>query len=104
MSKETKFSVILPIFNTEKYLKACLDSIINQTYKNLEIICVDDGSTDGSLKILEEYSSKDSRIKIINQQNQGVSAARNVGIDNATGDYVSFVDPDDWVELICMKL
>lgn len=99
MSKETKFSVILPIFNTEKYLKACLDSIINQTYKNLEIICVDDGSTDGSLKILEEYSSKDSRIKIINQQNQGVSAARNVGIDNATGDYVSFVDPDDWVEL-----
>lgn len=99
MLKETKFSVILPIFNTEKYLKACLDSIINQTYKNLEIICVNDGSTDGSLKILEEYSSKDSRIKIINQQNQGVSAARNAGIDNATGDYVSFVDPDDWLEL-----
>ena len=95
----TKFSIIVPIYNVEKYLPKCLDSLINQTYSNIEIICVNDGSTDNSLQILEEYANKDKRIKIINQENQGVSVARNNGIDNATGDYILFVDSDDWLEI-----
>lgn len=95
----TKFSIILPIYNVEKYLSKCLDSIINQTHRNIEIICINDGSTDNSLQILEEYTQKDGRIKIINQKNQGVSIARNVGIENATGDYILFIDADDWIEL-----
>lgn len=93
-----KFSIIVPIYNTEKYLPKCLDSLVNQTYKNIEIICINDGSTDNSLKILEKYAQKDEHIKIINQENQGVSIARNVGINNATGDYILFVDADDWIE------
>lgn len=74
-----KISIILPIYNVQKYLSKCLDSVVNQTYQNLEIICVNDGSTDNSLQILEEYAQKDKRIKIINQKNQGVSVARNKG-------------------------
>ncbi len=92
-------SVIVPVYNVEKYLSKCLDSIINQTYQNLEIICVDDGSTDSSPMILEEYAKKDSRIKIITRQNGGLSAARNTGVKNATGEFVSFVDSDDWIDL-----
>ena len=92
-------SVIVPVYNVEKYLSKCLDSIINQTYKNLEIICVDDGSTDSSPMILEEYAQKDSRIKIITRQNGGLSSARNTGVKNATGEFVSFVDSDDWIDL-----
>ena len=95
----TTISVIVPVYNVEKYLSKCLDSIINQTYKNLEIICVDDGSTDSSSKILEEYAKKDTRIKVITRQNGGLSAARNTGVKNATGEFVSFVDSDDWIDL-----
>ena len=92
-------SIIVPIYNVEKYLKKCLDSIINQTYKNLEIILVDDGSTDCSGKIADEYGKKDKRIKVIHKKNGGVSSARNVGIDNASGKYIAFVDSDDWIDL-----
>ena len=95
----TTISVIVPVYNVEKYLSKCLESIINQTYQNLEIICVDEGSTDSSPKILEEYAKKDTRIKIITRQNGGLSAARNTGLKNATGEFISFVDSDDWIDL-----
>ena len=91
-------SVIVPVYNVEKYLRRCLDSIINQTYENLEIICVNDGSTDKSLFILEEYAARDSRINIISQENQGLSEARNRGLRCARGEYVSFIDSDDWID------
>ena len=94
-----KISVVVPVYNTEKYLKRCLNSLINQTFKDIEIICVDDGSTDNSMEILNEYAAKDSRIKIITQSNAGVSVARNNGIKIATGDYISFIDADDSVDL-----
>ena len=94
-----KISIIVPVYNVEKYINKCLDSIINQTYKNLEILFIDDGSTDNSGKICDEYAKKDKRIKVFHQPNSGVSAARNKGLDNITGDYVMFVDPDDWIEL-----
>ena len=94
----TKVSVIIPVYNTEKYLERCLDSLILQTLRDIEIICVNDGSTDGSLEILTDYSEKDDRIIIINQVNSGMSVARNVGIDNAKGEYIGFVDSDDFVE------
>lgn len=90
-----KISIIVPIFNSEKYLKRCLDSLIYQTYKNLEIILIDDGSNDDSLKICKNYQEKDKRIKIYSQRNQGVSAVRNKGLTIATGDYIAFVDSDD---------
>ena len=92
-------SVIVPVYNVEKYLSRCLDSIINQTYKNLEIILIDDGSPDNSGKICDEYAKQDSRIKVIHKENGGVSSARNVGLENATGDYITFVDSDDWIEV-----
>lgn len=91
-------SVIIPVYNVEKYVGKCLDSIIHQTYTNLEIIVVDDGSTDASGKICEDYANKDSRIKVIHQKNGGLSDARNTGIKNAHGQYVGFVDSDDWIE------
>lgn len=94
----TRLSVIVPIFNVEKYLKRCLDSIINQTYKDLEIICVNDGSEDNSSRIIEEYSRADLRIKVINKSNGGLVSARKVGIKTATGMYVTYVDSDDWIE------
>ena len=94
-----KISVILPVYNSEKFLRKCIESVINQSYKNLEIIVINDGSKDNSLKILEEYEGKDNRIHIINKENTGVSDTRNVGIDVATGDYIAFVDGDDWIEL-----
>ncbi|MDO4161644.1 MAG: glycosyltransferase [Pseudomonadota bacterium] len=83
-----KISIIIPIYNVEKYLPKCLDSVINQTWKNIEIICVNDGSPDNSSAILESYAAKDPRIKIINRPNGGISAARNTGLTNATGDYI----------------
>lgn len=92
-----KISVIIPVYNVEKYLTECLTSVVNQTFKDIEIICVNDGSTDNSPIILEEFAQKDSRIKIINQENQGLSAARNTGLDVATGEYVSFIDSDDYI-------
>ena len=93
-----KFSIIVPIFNCQKYLTKCINSLRNQTYKNLEIICIDDGSTDNSKQIIEEFSKQDKRIKLITQQNQGVSVARNNGIKIATGEYIMFVDADDWLD------
>lgn len=94
-----KVSIIVPVYNVEKYLRSCLDSIINQTFKDIEIICVNDGSTDNSLEILKEYSKKDDRIIIINQENKGLSAARNTGIQNADSEFIAFVDSDDWIDL-----
>ena len=91
-------SVVVPVYNVEKYLSQCLDSIVSQTYKNLEIICVNDGSTDQSGLILEEYKLRDSRVKVITQQNQGLAAARNTGLRHVTGDLVVFVDSDDWLD------
>ena len=95
----TSVSIIVPVYNTEKYLHKCLDSLINQTLKDIEIICVNDGSTDDSLKILNEYAQKDSRIKIITQENKKQGAARNAGLEIATGEYIGYVDSDDWVDL-----
>ncbi|MCI7086164.1 glycosyltransferase [bacterium] len=92
-------SVIVPIFNVEKYLNRCVDSIINQTYENLEIILVDDGSTDGCPGICDDYAKKDSRIKVIHKENGGLSDARNAGMKTACGEYISFVDSDDWIDL-----
>ena len=99
-----KVSIIVPVYNVEKYLSKCLESLINQTLKDIEVICVNDGSTDDSLSILKEYANKDSRIKIIDKQNEGVSVARNTGIEVATGEYLMFVDSDDYlVENACEK-
>ena len=92
-------SVIIPVYNTEKYLCQCLDSIINQTLKNIEIICVDDGSTDGSLEILNDYSQRDSRLVVLHQQNLYAGTARNRGLENAKGKYVYFMDSDDYCDL-----
>lgn len=92
-----KLSIIIPVYNNEKYLRRCLDSIINLNYQNLEIILVDDGSTDDSLTIMTDYAAKDDRIKAISQQNLGVSVARNTGLAQATGEYIMFVDADDYV-------
>lgn len=94
-----KLSIIIPIYNSEKYLRECLDSIVNQTYQNLEIILIDDGSKDDSYSICKEYRKKDKRIKYIYQENSGVSQARNKGIKWATGKYLTFVDSDDFVDL-----
>lgn len=99
MEKIIKVSVIVPVYNVEKYLKRCLDNLINQTLSDIEIICVNDGSTDNSLEILENYSKQDERIKIINQQNGGLSVARNTGMEVAVGEYIGFVDSDDWVDV-----
>lgn len=93
-----KISIIVPIYNTEKYLNRCIESIINQTYKNLQIILIDDGSTDNSAKICEEYSKKDDRILFIGKENTGVSDTRNLGIKKASGKYIGFVDSDDFVQ------
>ena len=92
-------SIIIPVYNVEKYLSECLDSVVNQTYKNLQIIVVDDGSTDSSGKICDEYAEKDNRITVIHQKNAGAANAKNTGLDNVKGDYLAFIDSDDWVEL-----
>jgi len=100
MNKELgKISVIVPIYNADRYLERCLSSIIGQTYKNLEIICVDDGSTDNSLAICNKYSLLDNRIKVIHKNNGGVTSARKAGLKIASGEWVGFVDSDDWLEL-----
>ena len=96
-------SIIVSIYNTEKYLPKCLDSLIGQTYRDIEIICVDDGSTDGSAKILERYSLQDSRIKLWKQNNTGLSGARNAGIELAHGGWIMFVDSDDWLSVDCCE-
>ena len=90
-----QLSVIVPVYNVENYLRPCLDSILAQTLRDIEIICVNDGSTDGSLRILEEYAAHDSRISVITQENKGLSGARNTGINAARAEYITFVDSDD---------
>ena len=90
-------SVIVPVYDVEKYLSKCLDSLLAQTWRNLEIIVVDDGSPDGSWDIMQDYAARDSRVRIFRKKNGGVSAARNFGMDAAEGEYLGFVDPDDWV-------
>ncbi len=91
-----KFSVIIPVFQVKKYLSQCIESVLRQTYTNFEIIVVDDGSTDGSEDICDAYASKDKRINVIHQKNRGLSSARNTGIKNAAGDYLIFLDSDDY--------
>lgn len=97
MNNDVLISVIVPVYNIEKYLNRCVDSLINQTYKNLEIILVDDGSTDNCPKICDDYEKKYEAVKVIHKKNGGLSSARNVGIKQASGDYIGFVDSDDWV-------
>lgn len=99
-----KYSFIVPVYNTNKYLKKCLDSLIKQTFKDFEIIVVNDGSTDKSLEIIEEYKNKYVNIKLINQNNQGLSVARNNGILKATGKYILFIDSDDYIEKDLLKM
>ena len=95
----TLLSVIVPIYNAENNLEKCLDSIIDQTYKNLELILINDGSTDGSLKICNKYKKNDNRIRLFSKENNGVSSARNLGISMAKGHYITFVDADDYLDL-----
>ncbi|MDK0937058.1 glycosyltransferase [Clostridium perfringens] len=104
MVKENlKVSVIVPVYNVETYLERCLESLINQTLREIEIICVNDGSTDNSLEILNKYANFDSRIKVINKENEGLSSARNKGLEFVKGDFISFVDSDDWIDLNMLK-
>lgn len=91
-------SVIIPVYNQERYLEQCLDSVLGQTFRNMEILCIDDGSTDGSAKILEKYASRDERLHVLQQSNAGAGAARNLGLRHARGTYLSFLDSDDFFE------
>ena len=99
-----KVSVIIPVYNVENYIRQCLDSVINQTLKDIEIICIDDGSTDDSGVILDEYASKDSRIKVIHNSNQGAGPSRNLGIQMSCGKYLSILDSDDIFDLKMLEL
>ena len=100
-----KISIIVPVYNVEKYLASCLDSLLTQTMKEIEIICVDDGSKDGSLSILQDYAKKDKRIIVVKQENSGRSIARNVGLAKASGKYVMFCDSDDMYDpSMCKKM
>ncbi len=98
MENNKKLSLIIPVYNTEEYLEKCIRSAMNQTYRNIEIICVDDGSSDGSEMIVDKLASEDERIIVIHQQNAGESAARNTGLRKAVGNYIGFMDCDDWIE------
>ena len=102
-TSQPKISIIIPIYNSQDYLGQCLDSLLSQTYKNLEIICVDDGSKDNALKILEHYKKLDGRILVLAQENQGQSFARNKGVEISTGEWITFLDSDDWVGLECYE-
>lgn len=97
-------SIIVPVYNTEKYLNKCVDSILSQTYTNLEIILVNDGSSDNSPKICDDYANKDSRVKVVHKENGGLSDARNAGLDVASGDYITFIDSDDYIESESIEL
>lgn len=99
-----KISIIIPVYNTEKYLSNCLDSVVNQTFSDIEIICVDDGSTDGSFAILKEYAKKDNRVTVLKQKNKRQGAARNAGLKIAKAPYIFFVDSDDSVDLDACRL
>lgn len=98
MNREPLISVIVPVYNVEAFLHRCVDSILAQTYQNLEIILVDDGATDSSGTICDAYAAKDSRIRVIHKENGGLSSARNAGMEEAKGEYIAFVDSDDWIE------
>ena len=98
MNNNPKISVIVPVYKVEKYLDRCVESIVNQTYKNLEIILVDDGSPDNCPVMCDEWAEKDERIRVIHKENGGLADARNAGMNIATGDYIGFVDSDDWIE------
>lgn len=99
MNSNLLVSILIPVFNVEKYLPWCLDSLVQQTYRSLQIVCLDDGSSDGSWNVLQNYAGKDSRIEVYRQENQGVASTRNNLLDKVKGEYVLFVDSDDWVEL-----
>lgn len=96
--EDLKISIIIPVYNTEKYLPSCIKSVLHQTYSNIEAICVDDGSIDASGDILDAYAKEDKRLKVIHKSNGGLSSARNTGLDNATGDIIMFLDSDDWLD------
>ena len=98
MPGENQISVIVPVYNVEGYLARCVDSILGQTYENLEVILVDDGSRDGSGALCDAFARQDHRVKVIHKPNGGLSSARNTGIDAAQGEYLAFVDSDDWLE------
>ena len=98
MEKSIGVSIIVPVYNVEQYLRQCLDSLVNQTLTNIEIICVNDGSPDNSAEILEQYAQKDGRIHVVTQENKGLSGARNTGMKYAHGKYIMFVDSDDWID------
>lgn len=93
-----KVSIIIPIYNSEKYVSKCLDSVVNQTYENIEIILINDGSKDNSINIIKDYAKKDKRIVVIDKENEGVSKTRNLGIKKSTGDYIMFIDNDDYID------
>ena len=93
-----KVSIVVPIYNSEKELPRCIDSILNQTFSDFELILINDGSKDGSLNILKEYEQKDKRVTVIDNENNGVSETRNIGIRRSSGDYIAFVDSDDYIE------
>ena len=99
-----KISVIIPVYNVEKYLDKCIMSVINQSYKNLEIIIVDDGSTDNSRVLCDKYAKIDNRIKVFHKKNGGLSDARNFGLKHATGEFIAFLDSDDWVDKDLYKI
>lgn len=103
VSAPPKISVIVPVYNAEKYLHRCIDSILSQTFTDFELLLIDDGSKDKSGAICDEYALKDSRVRVFHKENGGVSSARNVGLDNACGEWISFVDSDDWIALGYLK-
>lgn len=98
-----KVSIVIPVYNVESYLEECMESVINQSLDDIEIICINDGSTDSSLKILERYESKYNNIIVINQENKGLSASRNIGIRKARGKYIYFLDSDDFINIKSME-
>ncbi len=104
IDQQPLISIIMPVYNVERYLEDSIESIIKQTYHNIEVICINDGSTDSSLEILESYAKHDSRIRIISQENHGASSARNAGLKVATGEYVYFFDSDDTLKEDTLKL
>lgn len=103
-SPNPKISVIVPVYNTEKYLRRCIDSILAQTFTDFELLLIDDGSKDSSGAICDEYAAKESRVRVFHKDNGGVSSARNMGLDNAKGEWISFVDSDDWVDYTFLEL
>lgn len=104
MKKEKLISIIIPVYKVEQYLNECIESVLNQSYKNLEIILIDDGSPDNCGKICDEYAKIDKRIKVVHKENGGLSSARNTGLDIANGEYISFIDSDDYVSKKFIKV